>query len=241
MTIRWVWAFIDCPATQFGKCAEFWTAVTGTTLSAKRGEHDEFVTLLPASGTPSLKMQSVPHSPRIHLDLDVEDVPAAVEHAVKLGATKVFEHPDYTVLRSPHGMIFCLTPAGTAGDFAPVVIGPAGDRSRLDQVCLDIGPSAHADEVRFWSELTGWRWTPGSLPEFSRLTPEPALPIKMLLQRLNEDRPTTAHPDLACTDIDATATWHEKLGARRVSRGSHWIVMADPAGQSYCLTGRDPA
>ncbi|WP_330179509.1 VOC family protein [Nocardia sp. NBC_01503] len=240
MTIRWIWAFLDRPATQFDECAEFWTAVTATTLSAKRGANSEFVTLLPDSGAPAVKMQAVPHGPRIHLDLDVEDVPTEVDRAVKLGATLVLEHPEHTVLKSPHGMIFCLTPAGTEGEIAPVVTGPEGDRSRLDQVCLDIGPSDHDEEVKFWTELTGWRWMPGSLPEYSRLTPDSKLPVKLLLQRLEQDRPTAAHLDLACTDIETTAAWHEKLGAHRVRWGTGWLVMTDPAGQEYCLTGRDP-
>ncbi|WP_067566751.1 VOC family protein [Nocardia acidivorans] len=241
MTIRWIWTFLDQPATQFDACAEFWSAVTATTLSARRGENSEFVTLLPDSGAPAVKMQAVPHGPRIHLDLDVDDIPSQVNRAVTLGATLVLEHPDFTVLKSPHGMIFCLTPAGNEGDIAPVVTGPQGDRSRLDQVCLDIGPSDYDDEVRFWTELTGWSWTSGRLPEFSRLTPDSALPVKLLLQRLEQDRPTAAHVDLACSDIETTAAWHERLGARRVRNGgAGWLVMADPAGQEYCLTGRDP-
>ncbi|MFB7716900.1 VOC family protein [Nocardia sp. NPDC056100] len=240
MTIRWVWAFIDTPAARFDESAEFWRTITGSALSAKRGENSEFLTLLPDSGAPSVKMQAVPEGPRIHLDLDVEDVRAEAARAEKLGATVVLEHPDYTVLRSPHGMIFCLTPAGNEGDIAPVVTGPEGDRSRLDQVCLDIGQTDHAEEVRFWTELTGWRWTPGTLPEYSRLTPDFTLPVKLLLQRLDENRPTGAHLDLACDDIDKTATWHEELGARRVRWGREWLVMTDPAGQHYCLTGRDP-
>ncbi|MEV6772411.1 VOC family protein [Nocardia sp. NPDC051030] len=73
------------------------------------------------------------------------------------------------------------------------------------------------------------------------MKPDSPLPVGLLQQRLDEDRPTSAHVDLACTDIEATAVWHEKLGARRLERGRHWLVMADPAGQPYCLTGRQPA
>lgn len=242
MTIRWIWAFLDRPTTQFDECTAFWTAVTGTRLSPARGEHSEFVTLLPESGAPTVKMQAVGGEARVHLDLDVDDIGAEVERAVQLGAVVVHRHSDYTVLRSPHGVTFCLTPAGRgAGELSPVVTGPDGDLSRLDQVCLDIGPSDHADEVRFWTELTGWTWHCGSLPEFSRLTADPVLPIGMLLQRLGDDRPASAHIDMACTDIEATAAWHQRLGARLVERGARWIVMADPAGQPYCLTGREPA
>ncbi|MVU77089.1 VOC family protein [Nocardia sp. ET3-3] len=247
MTIRWVWAFLDRPAAQFDSAAEFWTAVTGTTLSPRRGDHDEFVTLLPESGAATVKMQAIGGPARVHLDLDVDDVSAATDRAVALGATLaednvLTEHIGYAVLRSPAGMTFCFTPFhDTAGPLAPTVVGPSGDRSRLDQICLDIGDSDYAREARFWTDLTGWAWRPGSLPEFSRLSPRPDLPLDLLLQRLGENRPTSAHPDLACTDFEATAAWHEKLGARRVERGANWMVMADPTGQPYCLTGRKPA
>ncbi|MBL1080171.1 VOC family protein [Nocardia sp. 2] len=244
MTVRWLWAFLDRPAAHFDESARFWTTVTGTRLSPARGTNSEFVTLLPDSGAPSVKMQAVASDPRVHLDLDVDDVAAATERAVELGATLVLENPDYMVLKSPHGMIFCHTPAGRNGEDRQLpsrVTGPAGDQSRLDQVCLDIGNDAYDDEVRFWTELTGWHWEPGSLPEFSRLTASPALPLRLLLQRLGENRPTSAHIDVACTDREATATWHEKLGAHLIERERNWIVMTDPAGQPYCLTGRVPA
>ncbi|UFS97031.1 VOC family protein [Nocardia huaxiensis] len=242
MTVRWIWAFLDRPAAQFEEAARFWTTVTGTRLSPTRGANSEFVTLLPDSGGPSVKMQAVASDPRVHLDLDVDDVAGETERAIGLGATLVLEHPDYRVLKSPHGMIFCLTPAERSGGELPSrVTGPDGDESRLDQVCLDIGATDYDDEVRFWTELTGWTWQPGSLPEFSRLRPEATVPIRLLLQRLEEDRPTSAHIDLACTDIEATAAWHEKLGAHVIERERHWIVMTDPAGQPYCLTGRVPA
>ncbi|WP_369215436.1 VOC family protein, partial [Streptomyces flavofungini] len=50
----------------------------------------------------------------------------------------------------------------------------------------------------------------------------------------------TAHLDLSCTDPTAIRPWHESLGATFVSQGRHWLVMHDPTGTPYCLTGRDP-
>lgn len=245
--IRWIWAFLDRPAAQFDDGAAFWTTVTGTTLSERRGDRDEFVTLLPDYGAPTLKMQVIDGPPRVHLDLDVDDVQAATDHALSLGATLAGDYIltqriGYSVLHSPAGMTFCLTPfREPMGGLAPTVTGPAGDRSRVDQICLDIGTSDYAVESRFWTDLTGWAWRPASLPEFSRLSARPGVPVDLLLQRLGGDRPTSAHPDIACTNVDATADWHETLGAKRIQRGKQWQVMTDPAGQTYCLTGRTPA
>jgi hypothetical protein len=72
------------------------------------------------------------------------------------------------------------------------------------------------------------------------LRPPSGLPVRVLLQRLGDERPVSAHLDLACADIEATRARHEELGAVLVARGTHWTVLRDPAGGTYCLTGRDP-
>ncbi|GAA5107112.1 VOC family protein [Nocardia iowensis] len=242
--IRWIWAFLDRPAQRFDDCAKFWSTVTGTQLSARRGEHDEFLTLLPDPARFSaagVKMQSVTGLGGVHLDLDVDHIPTAVRTALDLGAELVANHPDYAVLRSPSGQTFCLTPSRrTKGTPAPAVPGPDGTLSRLDQVCLDIGPADYATETEFWKSLTGWNFQQGRLPEFARLRADEPFPIQLLLQRLGEDRPTSAHIDLSSSDITATAAWHETLGATVVDRYEHWIVMSDPADAPYCITARDP-
>ncbi|MFI2472139.1 VOC family protein [Nocardia xishanensis] len=242
--IRWVWAFLDRPAQRFDDCAAFWSTVTGTQLSPRRGDDDQFLTLLPDPAlfaAAGVKMQSVQGLSGVHLDFDVDDIASAVRTALDLNAELVANHPDYAVLRSPSGQIFCFTPSGRAkGRPAPAFRAPDGTLTRLDQVCLDIGAADHEVETRFWADLTGWRHTPGRLAEFSRLRAEETLPVQLLLQRLGEDRPASAHIDLASSDIEATAAWHQSLGARLVQRYEHWIVMTDPADAVYCITGRDP-
>ncbi|RAY11213.1 VOC family protein [Actinomadura craniellae] len=239
--IRWAWAFIDRPLERFEEGARFWTAVTGTHLSARRGDAGEFATLLPKTGDPCLKLQGVLDGPGgIHLDLDVDDFPAAVRRARDLGAAVVAEDPDLAVLRSPGGQPFCLRPWEGNTERPPVTAHPGGAASRADQVCIDIGPAAHETEVAFWTALTGWEPRPTSRPEFHRLLPPPELPVHLLLQRLGEDRPVSAHLDLACSDVAALQALHEEHGARFVGRWPNWTVMRDPAGGTYCLTARKP-
>ncbi|MEU0601531.1 VOC family protein [Streptomyces sp. NPDC006393] len=242
MSIRWVYAFIDRPGAGVARALEFWTAVTGTRASGTRGERGEFVTLLPDGAgdcDACVKCQGVASGDGgAHLDLAVEDVPVFVASALRLGGEAVAEHDGWAVLRSPAGQLFCAVPWQGESVRPPVVRG-----SRLDQVCLDVPPSSHGAEVAFWSGLltaAGWRSLPGSLPEFHVLQPPPGLPVRVLLQRLGEERPASAHLDLACADIGATRSWHESLGATHVADHAHWTVLRDPAGGLYCLTGRDP-
>ncbi|NEA63666.1 VOC family protein [Streptomyces sp. SID12488] len=235
--IRWTYAFVDRPVGRLGAAQAFWTAVTDTRLSETRGEQGEFVTLLPGAGDACVKVQGVVSGDGgAHLDFAVEDVDAFVGSASALGATVVGAHAGWSVLRSPAGQLFCAVPwHGEA--VRPAVV----DGSRLDQVSIDIPPTAYGTEVAFWERLTAWDSLTGSLPEFHVLRPPAGLPVRVLLQRLDTDRPAaSAHLDLACADIGATGARHEELGATVVARHAHWTVMRDPAGGTYCLTGRDP-
>lgn len=55
--IRWAYAFVDRPMARFGQACDFWTAVTSSRLSEPRGEHGEFVTLLPEGADACVKAQ----------------------------------------------------------------------------------------------------------------------------------------------------------------------------------------
>jgi hypothetical protein len=235
--VLWTYAFVDRPIELFAPACEFWTAVTDTRLSELRGEQKEFTTLLHDGADACVKVQGVASGPGgAHLDFPVADVGEFTRSALRLGAEVVDDHGSWAVLRSPARQLFCTMPWGGEATRPPVVHG-----SRLDQVCVDLAPSVYDAEVAFWSRLLPeWTSRPGSLPEFHVVEPPPALPVRILLQRLGEERRTAAHLDLACADIEATRARHERLGAEFVASGSHWTVMRDPAGGAYCLTGRDP-
>ncbi|MET9504745.1 VOC family protein [Streptomyces sp. NPDC006622] len=235
--VRWTYAFVDRPAEHFERARGFWTAVTQTTASPPRGDGGEFVTLLPEGADACVKVQGVGDGVGgAHLDLCVRDVEGFVGAALDAGARTVTAHDGWAVLRSPAGQLFCAVPWHGESARPPVVAG-----SRLDQVAIDIPPSAYEAEVAFWSGLLpDWTSRPGSLPEFHVVAPPPGLPVRILLQRLDDERSVSAHLDLACgPDIDVVRARHERLGARFVAGHPHWTVLRDPAGGVYCLTGRD--
>lgn len=229
----WIQVFLDVPAADLEPAVAFWTAVTGCQPSERRGEDGQFLTLLPAAGSPYVKVQAVGGPAGLHLDLDSTDREAAVARARDLGATRAWTYHDVEVMRSPGGFTFCQT----------LVDGePSLERSGstlLDQVCLDI-PTAHWDtEVAFWAGLTGREPQVGVLPQFVRLVEDGRL--RLLLQRLDEpDGPTRAHPDLASADRAADTDRHVALGATLLDVHDLWTVLTAPGGQVYCLTDRDP-
>ncbi|MGO4257934.1 VOC family protein [Marmoricola sp. RAF53] len=223
MRPTWITAFLDLPAASFDAGTAFWSAVTGSTLSAARGADGEFATLLPDSGgEPFLRVQRTGAAvPGVHLDLHEAE-----------GA--------FEVRTSPGGFTFCANVDAGGPRPAPVV-HPGGHTSLVDQLCLDVPPDAYDAECAFWADLTGWELAPTSAPYMRQLVRADGMPLRILLQRRDEGSgPVTAHLDLATTDREAEVARHLGLGAKIDFVGGRWTRMTDPAGGVYCVTDRDP-
>ena len=238
----WVSAFLDFAPEDFEGGVTFWQGVTGYALSERRGVDGAFATLVPADGDDYLRVQRLGGGDgRVHLDLHVESPTMAAEAAIELGAHVLMRHEQgYVVLRSPGGFVFCFVRHHASRRPAPATWAD-GNRSYVDQVCLDIPPEHHAAEVAFWRALTGWDFTDSVSPEFSRIHPPDDQPLRWLLQRLDEPGgDVTAHLDLAADDREAEAARHVALGATVTRVHEHWTVMTGPDGTTYCITGRTP-
>ncbi|GAA2900308.1 hypothetical protein Acy02nite_83210 [Actinoplanes cyaneus] len=242
MTIRWVTGFLDTPAADAPVAEQFWLAVTGTTLSVRRGD-GTFATLRPPSGDAMLRVQVVGDDgpARCHLDLHVADPFTAAPPLLALGAAEVMRDDEIVVLRSPAGIAFCLVPWSGERTAPPAAVWPGGQASLADQVCLDIPAAGYETEVAFWRAVTGWEFEPmPDSPQFQRLLPPAPIPMRLLLQRL-DDGPAGVHLDLACDDVPAEVARHEALGATVVRRlPGDWTTLRDPAGRAYCVTARPP-
>ena len=240
MDVQRLTFYLDLPADEHAAAVAFWRGVTDSGLSAPRGEHGEFASLLPPTGDDHLRVQRIGDGPAgVHLDVYVPDLAPAVEHALECGATLV-ARPGHAVLRSPGGFAFCLV-AGPAAQPSDPVAWPDGHRSRVDQLCLDIGPSAYDAERAFWSDLTGWPVRVTARTEFSRLQVPVALRARILLQRLEHDEgPARGHLDIATDDRPAEVGRLQELGAEPVGEGPMWTVLRPPAGPALCVTSRDP-
>lgn len=242
--IRWLTAFVDLPAETFGVGSGFWQTVTGTTRSPVRGERGQFATLLPPDGDAFLRVQEVLDGPaHLHLDLHVDDPRAAADRAIALGAVEIAA-PGHVILRSPGGLPWC-TVAHRGERVRPgPVPGPDGARSLVDQVAIDIPADRFDDEVRFWTELTGWEHRTTGAPELQLLVRPDGMPLRLLFQRLGPDDggdAVRAHLDIAAgAHVGVLAEEHRRLGATIVRERPNWTTLVDPAGIPYCLTRRDP-
>ena len=244
MAIRWISAFLDLPAQGFEESVAYWLRATDSMLSPRWGSEREFATLLPNGGDPYLCVQHLREGKGgNHPDFHVDDLEAEAARARELGAIVVRENPGLTVLESPGGLPFCFVRHKEERSTPPPVLWPGGQRSRLDQICVDVPPGAFDDELVFWRTLTGWRQSTTDVREFRRLLPPPGLPLHFLLQRLDSPEPdqrATAHMDFSCSDVEAETARHVELGAEPGRRHEHWQVMRDPVGLEYCITDKGP-
>ena len=247
MSFRWMTVFLDFPAESFDAGVAFWRQATGYGLSPARGADGEFATLLPPSGDAYLRVQRVKDGPGgyhldLHVDTAAEPLDAAAERARAGGAVITHSEDGLIVAESPGGFAFCLVRWAGESTVPPPLAGDDGGVSRLDTLCLDVPAGEFEREVAFWAAFTGQEAHPAPVPGYAFLTPPPGWPARLLLQRRERAAPgdrTRGHVDFGCTDQRARDR-HVALGARVTAALEYWTVLADPAGNEYCLVGREP-
>jgi Glyoxalase-like domain len=242
MPISWLTAMLDVPDDRFEPARRFWEEATAMRVAGKSNRQDRAI-LVPSVGDAYLAMGRVSACPGgCRLVLNVDDPAGMSQRAVELGA-RVERHDSYAIeMHSPGGLPFIITAWGGESRRPPPASWPAGQRSLVDQVCIDIPPSTYDLECDFWAHITGAEPLPGGRPEFRYLPRTPGMPLRLLLQRLL-DAPagaTSAHLDLACSDRAVEVRRHEALGATVAHEGPVWTTLRDPAAIAYCITDRDP-
>jgi hypothetical protein len=102
---------IDCEADDPRSGAAFWAAALGS--GAAPDAEGKYVILDPQGGL-HVEVQAVDHPPRVHLDIEADDIPAEVARLERLGARKVAEVKTWVVMEAPTGHRFCVIRAQTA-------------------------------------------------------------------------------------------------------------------------------
>src|SRR5215210_3193742 len=112
---------IDHPEESYADAAGFWAAATGSQPPSREGpdpaEPYESLERLPGGVLLELQRTGAGTPPRVHLDIETDDVEAEVARVVGLGATVTTRHDDYAVLADPSGHPFCVVPVQTGADF----------------------------------------------------------------------------------------------------------------------------
>jgi hypothetical protein len=113
---------IDHPRESYDAAATFWAATTGTPREAGAtvADDDPYESLADQPGGVKLELQRTGAGtpPRVHLDVETDDVEAETARLVALGATVTSRHDGWAVLADPGGMPFCVVPVQTGEAFA---------------------------------------------------------------------------------------------------------------------------
>lgn len=104
---------LDVPEPELASARDFWAAALGASPAPVPHE-PQFTSLIGASSRLAVALQSVDDAPRMHFDIDTDDVDAEVGRLVALGAIEVSQWLDCHVLRAPGGHLLCVVPV--AGD-----------------------------------------------------------------------------------------------------------------------------
>ena len=107
---------IDHPEESYDAAAGFWADVRGTVRGPEGPPADEpyeSLDALPGGVLLELQRTGAGTPPRVHLDVETDDVGAEVARLTGLGATVAEQRDGYTVLHDPGGLVFCVVPVQT--------------------------------------------------------------------------------------------------------------------------------
>jgi predicted enzyme related to lactoylglutathione lyase len=109
---------VDHPEEAWQEALAFWAGVQGVTPTGEDEGQAEYRSL-GTIGSVALESQrtGAGTAPRVHLDIETDDVAAEVARVLALGASVLEEREGYTVLRDPAGLVFCVVPVQTGADF----------------------------------------------------------------------------------------------------------------------------
>src|SRR4051794_15824556 len=99
---------VDVPTADRDKTAAFWSAALGKAgkVYDKLPEYDVYGEVTP--GIEFMVQATGDDQPRVHFDIESDDVDAEVARLKGLGATEIGRHHSWVVMQDPAGTVFCV-------------------------------------------------------------------------------------------------------------------------------------
>jgi hypothetical protein len=100
---------IDCRVDDLSGATGFWSAALGRPVASADQDGDgRYAELKTDADEPFLLLQKVEHEPRVHFDVETDDLDAEVARLEALGATRVAFVKRWWVMQAPTGHRFCV-------------------------------------------------------------------------------------------------------------------------------------
>src|SRR4051794_28241464 len=99
---------VDVPAVDHEKTNAFWSRALGKEgkVYEKLPEYVVFGEVTP--GIEFMVQATDDPGPRVHFDIESDDVEAEVARLTALGATEIGRHHTWVVMKDPAGIVFCV-------------------------------------------------------------------------------------------------------------------------------------
>jgi predicted enzyme related to lactoylglutathione lyase len=99
---------VDVPGPDHDAATTFWSAALGKPAN-RIDKYPEYAFLGQATPGIEFMVQSTGDpQPRIHIDIESDDVEAEVARLTALGATEIGRHNSWVIMRDPAGLVFCV-------------------------------------------------------------------------------------------------------------------------------------
>lgn len=108
---------LDCRVDDLGAAVAFWSAALDRPVANLDQDGDgKYAELHSEADEPFLLLQKVEHDPRVHLDIETDDLDAEVARLEALGAQRVVFAKRWWVMQAPTGHRFCVVRQQPAKD-----------------------------------------------------------------------------------------------------------------------------
>ena len=101
---------IDCQGSDSDAAAAFWAPALGLKAEPGYTEDDgaQYAELIGAPAELHVEVQRVDHAPRVHLDIEADDIDAEADRLEALGARRIGKVKRWWVMEAPTGHRFCI-------------------------------------------------------------------------------------------------------------------------------------
>jgi hypothetical protein len=110
---------VDHPVESYDAAAAFWTAARGSARTGELTDDEPYESLASLPGGVLLELQRTGAGtpPRVHLDIEADDVAAEVARLEALGARVTDQRDSYAIMSDPGGLVFCVVPVQSGDAF----------------------------------------------------------------------------------------------------------------------------
>ncbi|HET6817818.1 MAG TPA: VOC family protein [Mycobacteriales bacterium] len=99
---------VDVPRAEHERAVAFWSAALGRDGKTYE-KFPEYVVFGEATPGVEFMVQATgDEAPRVHLDIESDDVEAEVKRLQALGAVEIERHHSWVVMKDPAGTVFCV-------------------------------------------------------------------------------------------------------------------------------------